>query len=319
LNGDINFLRPDVDEQTSFVLSGLMGAVQGMAMVGETIFAGGTNDKVPKVVAYQAGVGGIARVEGDGPTPSITGMASCGTDLLTLDMEGKLCIANCEDPTHSAFTATIADLEIPTKDVDAGTDLVVCASEHSITVHRKSAGYAVLSKLEDLGYAPLKVAVSPEENIVAVSSAEARREAKKIVLYNVGEDNTLTPFKELIHQGAVYALSFSPDGRYLGAGDGNREVRVYDCSNDYECLREGLQYNSGRVTCLAWHPDSDMLISGDIGRTVVVTHIGKLLNPTITRTPITKSGISTARFINADTFALGDVSGAVTVCDFKKL
>ena len=89
------------------------------------------------------------------------------------------------------------------------------------------------------------MAVSPDESVVAVSAQEVVRQPKKIVLYNV-EGDTLVPFKEITgHQKAVFALAFSPDGKYLAAGDGTREVRVYDCSNDYECLREDLQYNAG--------------------------------------------------------------------------
>jgi WD40 repeat protein len=315
LNGDINFVRPAEGTTPSSILSGLMGKTEGFALIGDTLFAGGTADGTCKVVSYKKDVGAVSRVSGEGPDRSIVGMAAIGSDVVTLSMDGVLNIASSEE---HAFVSKIADLEIPTKGLGAGEDLLVCASEHSITVHRKSGGYAVLSKLEDLDYSPLQVAIAPAQDVVAVSSSEERGKPKKIVLYNV-EGDTLTPFKEITnHRGAVYALEFSPDGAYLAAGDGNREVRVYDRSKDYECLREDLQYNNARVTCISWHPDSDMLVSGDIGRSLVVTHIGKLLRPTVVDR-LTYAPISTVQFMDADTIAVGDTAGEIFIADFKKL
>jgi len=139
-----------------------------------------------------------------------------------------------------------------------------------------------------------------------------------VVLYKVDGDS-LTPFKELTEfRGAVYALAYSPDGKYLATGDGNREVRVHDISKDYECLREDLQFNSSRVTCLAWHPDGEALISGDIGRNVIVTHLAKLLKPTVAER-VTLGSISSCAFISAELFAVADTTGAVYTLDFKKI
>jgi len=238
--------------------------------------------------------------------------------VLTLSMDGCLNIANAEVAAGAAFSAKITDLQIPTKDLACGADLVVCASQGSLTTHRKSSGYTVLSKLEGMDYAPLQVAVSPDESVVAVSAQEVVRQPKKIVLYNV-EGDTLVPFKEITgHQKAVFALAFSPDGKYLAAGDGNREVRVYDCSNDYECLREDLQYNAGRITCLAWHPDSDMVVSGDIAKKLVVTHINKILKPTLADN-MSSSPMTALSFVNHETLAVGDTSGTVHLVNFKKM
>jgi len=318
LNGDVNFLKPGGDTAPSFILSGLMGSVTGMTVANGTLVAGGTCDSIPKVVTYNSAVGALSRVVGDGVGRTVTGMASCGSDVVVLEMDGILSIADCSVPETPSYTAKVGDLEIPTKDVAGCGDLAVCASGSSLTVHRKSGGYAVLSKLEGLDYEPLRVAISPDESEVAVSSTEERKKPKKIVLYKV-EGDSLVMFKEITdHRGAVYALSYSPNGQYLAAGDGNREVRVYDRTKDFECLREDLQFNSSRVTCLAWHPDSDMLVSGDIGRNIVVTHLEKLLKPTIAER-LTVTPITQVEFLDAESFAIADTSGAIYIADFKKL
>ena len=271
-----------------------------------------------EVVAYGATTGAISHVAGAGPKQVMTGMAACGTDVLTLDMTGTLSIANTTEPAEATFGVQIEGLAIPTTDVAAGGDLVVCTTGTTVSVHRKSKEYAVLSTVEGLDYAPLRVAISPDESEVAVSSEEERGKSKKVVLYKVDGD-TLTPFKELKDfRGAVFALAYSPDGKYLATGDGNREVRVHEIAKDYECLREDLQFNSSRVTCLAWHPDGESLISGDIGRNIVVTHLTKLLKPTVVER-LTEGSISHCAFLSADLFAVADNTGVVYTADFKKL
>lgn len=292
--------------------------MNGLAIVGEHIWAAATNDGVPKMCSYQVGQGALARVTGAGPTKTVVGVAACDGDVLQLSMDGCLYVST-GDAAAPAYASKVEGLEIPTKELAAGAgDLVVCTSGSSITVHRKSGGYAIASKLEDLDYLPQQVAISPDETVVAVSSAEERLKNKKIVLYNVDGDN-LVQFHEITDLlGSAFALAFSPDGRYLASGDGNREVRVYDTTADYVCLRENLQFNAGRVLCLAWHPDSDMLVSGDNGRNIVVTHISNFLKPTMVER-ICSGPVNAIGFISPEQFAVGDSTGSIYIVDFKKL
>ena len=54
----------------------------------------------------------------------------------------------------------------------------------------------------------------------------------------------MTPFKEIKgFAQQVFCLAYSPNGKYLATGDGNREVRIHEIAKDYECLREDLQFN----------------------------------------------------------------------------
>jgi len=61
-----------------------------------------------------------------------------------------------------------------------------------------------------------------------------------------------------------------------------------------------------------------MLLSGDISKTVVVTHVEKLLKPTIAA-HMTGGPMSCLEFISEDTFAMGDVTGAVYTAEVKKI
>ncbi|MER5638017.1 TIR domain-containing protein [Kitasatospora sp. NPDC002227] len=81
------------------------------------------------------------------------------------------------------------------------------------------------------------------------------------------------------HQGAVYRVRFSPDGALLATGDGGVDggppgrsgirgtggaggtVRVWDTASNR--LLHTFDGHTGRVYTLAFHPDGDLLVSGD--------------------------------------------------------
>jgi len=148
------------------------------------IYAGGSLDGVCKVVGYQ-GEAALASVTGEGPKQEITGMAHCGTDVLTLSMDGSLNVAQTADPTAAAYTTKVGGLALPTQGLAAAGDVVVCAAGQTVTLHRQSAGYGILHQLEGLDYAPLAVAVNVDGTEVAVSSVEERGKARKVSLYKV--------------------------------------------------------------------------------------------------------------------------------------
>jgi len=69
---------------------------------------------------------------------------------------------------------------------------------------------------------------------------------------------------ELGYDAAVIAIS--PDGSKVAIGGNDNHVRVYNRSGHslthaYDCKK-----HVGRITCLAWHPDGNMLASGGADR-----------------------------------------------------
>jgi len=323
LNGDLYFLDEENPGEPALVLPGLSGPCQGLVYSAETstLYASATADSQCRVVSYSPAGTALARVAGaTGPVQSITAMAACGgTDILTLSMDGSLNIADGADPAVASHVQKVLGFSLPTKGMAAGKDLAICLTATSICLLRKSGKYAIENELEGLAFEPCAVAISPDESEIAVSAEEERGVGqKKIELYKV-EGANITHFKTIKgHRGVVYALEYSPDGTYLAAGDANREVRVYDRTKDYECLREDLQWHASRITSLAWHPDCDMLISGGLDKTLVVTHLKKMLKPTIVER-ITNGPIHNVTFLNADAIAVGDATGTITLLDFKKL
>ena len=52
-------------------------------------------------------------------------------------------------------------------------------------------------------------------------------------------------------------MSYSPDGKFLAAGDAVREVNVWTSGSSWEAKVQGLwQFHTSTVNCLAWDPTS---------------------------------------------------------------
>ena len=61
-----------------------------------------------------------------------------------------------------------------------------------------------------------------------------------------------------------------------------------------------------------------MLVSGDNGRNIVVTHISNFLKPTMVER-ICSGPVNAIGFISPEQFAVGDSTGSIYIVDFKKL
>jgi WD40 repeat protein len=68
------------------------------------------------------------------------------------------------------------------------------------------------------------------------------------------------------HSSSVYSVSFSPDGKYLASGSGDKTVKLWSLELQKEVAT--LQGHSREVYSVAFSPDSKYLASGSEYRTV---------------------------------------------------
>lgn len=77
----------------------------------------------------------------------------------------------------------------------------------------------------------------------------------------------LVPAKMLLaHQGAVYSVCFSPDGRYVAAASQDKRASVWEV--DSGALRFTLRKHTNEVNCIAYSPDGKTLATASEDGTV---------------------------------------------------
>ena len=161
--------------------------------------------------------------------------------------------ATCYDDTISVTpleaTEVSADrLTLPSQPREAATanSVTVAACINHVVVVKNNK---VASTLQ-VDYEPLCVAMMPDGSSVAVGGKN-----KSIHVYAV-EGDALKEKKVVEASGSVECLAYSPCGKFLGSGDGGRNVYVWDAADDYSRKMGRWKYHNSKVVSIAWTSDS---------------------------------------------------------------
>ncbi|KAH7732053.1 Actin-interacting protein 1 [Aphelenchoides avenae] len=138
---------------------------------------------------------------------------------------------------------------------------VVVATHKSVLVFNKRKQTASM----DTRFEATCVALHPSKGIVAVGAQD-----NKVRVYDVS-DSALSEKKVLQHNGAITALSWSPDGRYLVATDAGRKVIPYDSEADFKSASEKeWTFHTARVNAAAWSPNSRYVATGGLDTNIMI-------------------------------------------------
>ena len=72
------------------------------------------------------------------------------------------------------------------------------------------------------------------------------------------------------HEEAVLACHYNATGTAMATGSGDKTVRLWDLNT--HTTKQVLDGHTSHVMCLAWSPDTDWLVSGDLVGDVSVPH-----------------------------------------------
>jgi len=218
--------------------------------------------------AYTADVSGyiIEWNPDTGETKGLTGTAHSSQVKQLVVNSGNLVSVSIDDtvkitPLHTLQYGEGIALGAQPCAVASSKDVTVVATQATIVVLR---GTQIVTK-HDVTHQPLSIAISPDGTRVAVGSKDF-----KIYLYTLNGGSLKEEGVLEGHRGEVSTLAYSHDGKYLGAGDGNREVKVWEGK---QCKTEGWVFHLSRVQSIAWAPDNEHLVTGSVDSAVIVWNV----------------------------------------------
>jgi len=207
----------------------------------------------------------------NGDTRGFSGVAHSSHVKHMVVNAGKLVTVSIDDSVKITSLGEGGSLEYG-ESVALGAQPCAVASVKDHTVVATSAGIVILQGSQivnkhEVKYQPASIALSPDGTQVAVGAKDF-----KIYLYRLHGGQLKEEGALEGHRGEVTCLAYSHDGRYLGAGDGNREVKVWEGK---EAKTSGWVFHASRVQALAWAPDNEHLVTGSVDSAVIVWSVNQ--------------------------------------------
>ena len=120
----------------------------------------------------------------------------------------------------------------------------------------------------NISYESTSISVSAVSNAVAVGGRD-----NKCHIYALDDVNnaTLVEIASLPERDFITAVRFSPDGTYLAVADNAKCVKCYKVGTEYLDVTKDLwQHHAGKITSIAWAPDSTHLATSSVDTHVFV-------------------------------------------------
>ena len=258
LSGDLSYLDVNDPSKPLRVLRGHQSAVTSVAYdaASKTLVSGSNDGSLRN---WEFGVAGLDGWSVTGHNNTVSGLAVQGDKIVSVAKDDSLIVsplAGGELGNKVALggpaTAGVAASKDGNRSFTATPSNLLVVNNGNVTGNL------------DVGFRPLSIALSIDETTLAVGGDD-----NGLYLFNVDGDN-LSPKGSLVgHRGHVLACSFSPDGQYLAATDGNREVIVWDVAKSAR-VNSGWVFHSSRVNAVSWSPDSSALVTGSLDTNIYV-------------------------------------------------
>jgi eukaryotic-like serine/threonine-protein kinase len=187
-----------------------------------------------------------------------------GRQLATVGEENQVKVW---DPARGQVVKTLVGRTCVAFSPDGRTLVTVnpMPDHDSLLVHQPTAGRTRSALALAAGARVHALAYSPDGKLLVVGLGE--NGGGKVVL--VSTENW-QPRQHMTMSNPVDAVTFSPNGRYIAAGDEDGTIRVWDVEGREKCTLRG---HGKRVTDLSYHPAGQLLASSSADGTVKIWHV----------------------------------------------
>ncbi|KAK4100023.1 WD40 repeat-like protein [Parathielavia hyrcaniae] len=269
LSGDLNYLVEGNDKPTKAV-QGHNKSVTALGVASEgkgKILTTGSFDG--RVSSWDVSTGTGTAVDGQAHSNQVTQLASAGGQTYSVGWDDTL--RTIQESTNN-FVGTPTKLPSQPKGIATTTSAggrTIVALNDSIAVYADSQ----LQTQLPTDFTPSAIAANGSTVAVGASNNNT------VQIYTLSGSNTLTPSHTLSTSTTpISALSFSPDGAHLAAGNAAGKIVVYKTTGtttNWEVATDRWSAHTARVLSLAWNAAGTHAASGALDTHVHVWSLAK--------------------------------------------
>ncbi|CAA7264403.1 unnamed protein product [Cyclocybe aegerita] len=263
MSGDLNLFDPRTGDNPVRVFSAPQRSINAIAPTSSTTFLTGTADG--RVYSYSTETTETTVLEGEAHSNNVSGLATSGTDGTVYSIGFDDRVREIQADGSSFLPASVPTSSQPKNITVAGDSTVFVAEIGVVEAFRSNQKVFELKpsyQPSAAGALGTLVAIGGEDRKVRLNEWDGKALKEVAVL----EGN----------QGVVSVLAFSPDGKYLAAGDSSGKLILFD-AKERKLLTSRWAHHSARINSLSWTADSAHCASGSLDTHVYVWSVAKLM------------------------------------------
>lgn len=255
LNGDLNYLS-EGSQRPLKVVEGHNRSVTaiGKSEKGQILWTGSFEGRV---CHWDIPTGIGSAVEGQTHTNQVSAFANTPDRVYSVGWDDTLRIV---DELGKVFVGETSKLAAQPKGIASASGRVFVATLSGVEIFSMDK---FVGKLTAKDYTPTTIAASG--NLVAVGD-----DANAVHIFTVDSSHKPSPVESLKNSTAqITALTFSPSGALLAAGNSSGKIVVYD-TKSWEVVTDRWSAHTARVTSISWNDESTHAVSGGLDTNIFV-------------------------------------------------